>query len=127
MLSRPTGGSCCPDDRLEEWTIAPRDELRVVWRSLAGIRADLLAARGDQVQATAQLARILALEPWDEATHRRLMESHLAAGRRDAALDQYRTCREALRRELGVDPGPETEAVARRILEEPGRIGVGGR
>jgi DNA-binding SARP family transcriptional activator len=112
------GGELLPDDRLEEWTIVPRDELRMLWRSLAGIRADLLAARGDEAQAMAQLVQILAHEPWDEAAHRRLMESHLAAGRRDAALDQYRTCREALRRELGVEPGPETEAVARRILED---------
>jgi DNA-binding SARP family transcriptional activator/tetratricopeptide (TPR) repeat protein len=111
------GGELLPDDRLEEWTASARDELAMLWRSLAGMRADLLAARGDEAQAIAQLAQIVAREPWDEAAGRKLMELHLAAGRRDAALDQYRSCREALRKELGVEPGPETEAVARRILE----------
>ena len=106
------GGELLPDDRLEEWTTVPRDELRMLWRSLAGIRADLLAAQGADALAVAQLGEILAREPWDEAAHRRLMELHLEAGRRDAALEQYRTCREALRNELGVEPGPETEAVA---------------
>ena len=116
------GGQLLPDDKLEEWTMAPRDELHQRWRSLVGAQADLLATRGDQAAAMASWARILEREPWDEIAHRRLMEGHLAAGRRDAALRQYHACRQILARELGVEPDPDTEAIARRILE--GQIAV---
>jgi predicted ATPase len=40
-----------------------------------------------------------------------------ARGERAAALAQYAACRDILERELGVEPGPETEALAERIRE----------
>ncbi len=111
------GGPLLPDDRLEEWTMGPHDELQQLWRSLAGAQASLLATLGDQEAAMAGWSQILEHEPSDEIAHRRLMEGYLAAGRRDAALRQYHACRQMLMRELGVEPEPETETLARRILE----------
>ena len=40
------------------------------------------------------------------------MRLHLAAGRREAALAQYKRCRELLQRELGLAPMAATEALA---------------
>jgi hypothetical protein len=43
------------------------------------------------------------------------MRLHAGAGHRDRALRQYQQCRDALRRELEVDPSDETEELRRQI------------
>jgi DNA-binding SARP family transcriptional activator len=42
------------------------------------------------------------------------MGYYAAAGWRDRAVQQYRRCATALQRELGIDPGPETQKLYRR-------------
>jgi DNA-binding SARP family transcriptional activator/glutamine cyclotransferase len=59
----------------------------------------------------------VALEPFRESAHRRLMEAHDAAGNRAEALRVYERCRRLLAEELGAYPSSETEAVYRRLLE----------
>ncbi len=53
--------------------------------------------------------RALRLDPAREQNHQGLMAALLATGRRDEALRQYEACKETLRRELDVNPLPETE------------------
>ncbi len=68
-------------------------------------------------------ARWVAHDPLNEAAHRRLMQLHLAAGNRAAALQAYAMCRALLQRELKAEPAPETQALAKRIRSqtEPAR------
>jgi tetratricopeptide (TPR) repeat protein len=54
-----------------------------------------------------------------EAVHRALMRLYVRQGRRAAALAQYRMCREVLRRDLGVEPEAETEALYRELVHQP--------
>jgi len=63
--------------------------------------------------------RLLALDPAQEAVHRDLMRLFERQGRRGDALRQYRLCVDALQRELGVEPQPET----RRLYQEIVRSG----
>jgi DNA-binding SARP family transcriptional activator len=63
-------------------------------------------------------ARILQLDRASERTHRRLMQVYYAAGDRTSALRQYGRCAEALREELGVEPGRRTQALYRRIRDD---------
>jgi predicted ATPase/DNA-binding SARP family transcriptional activator len=99
----------------EEWVLAAREH----WRRLAtdGFThlSDALLDRRDYAQAAAALNRLLALEPWNEEAHRRLMIAYSRMGDFNAALAQYQTCVRRLRQELEVPPMPETEALRERI------------
>ncbi len=59
--------------------------------------------------------RLVALDPFREASHRLLMEALAAAGERDQALRQYETLRETLDRGLDAKPSRESEALRERI------------
>ncbi len=76
-----------------------------------------LAARGETARAIEHARRRLALDPLNEAAHRRLIELYGASGDRAAALAQYRECVRTLHRELGVTPMEETTAVYHAVRE----------
>jgi len=99
----------------DEWLAARREHLRqLAWRALDGLATDSVE-RGPHNASIDYLTRLLALDPWHEDAHRRLMRALLAAGRRNAALLQYEQCRQLLADELGVEPEPETTAFYERI------------
>jgi hypothetical protein len=56
------------------------------------------------------------IEPWNEAGHRLLIGALESSGQRGEATRQYRRCRETLKRELGIEPDPETEELAARLF-----------
>jgi predicted ATPase len=60
--------------------------------------------------------RLLVLDPLQEAVHRALMGMYARHGRRDAALRQYQSCVETLRRELSVEPEAETRQLYQEVL-----------
>lgn len=60
-------------------------------------------------------ARLLAITPWSEEGHRRMMLVLAASGRRSEALKQFEKCRQVLAEEFGVEPGAETQALWQRI------------
>lgn len=62
--------------------------------------------RGRPGQALATAFVALCTDPLRESTHRLLVGIHLAEGNVEAALRQYRLCRDALSNELGVQPSP---------------------
>jgi DNA-binding SARP family transcriptional activator len=59
--------------------------------------------------------RLLTLDSLQEDVHRELMRCYVASGQRPKALAHYELCREALRRELGIEPMPETRQLYQRI------------
>jgi DNA-binding SARP family transcriptional activator/predicted ATPase len=62
--------------------------------------------------------RLLELELWREDAHRQLMLLYALNGQRSAALAQYKSCREILFEELGVDPAKETTILYQQILND---------
>lgn len=105
------------DAPYEEWLLVERQRLH----DLALRAFDQLLAYQQQGQASEPIAqtaqRLLKLEPADEAAHRALMRLYMDQGRRSAALRQYQECHGALKRDLNVEPGTETEQLYREILE----------
>ena len=80
------------------------------------LRLALLRSRaGDAARAIAAAQRLLSLDPLREDGHRILMELYAAEGRQSDALRQFASCREIMRRELGVEPDRETLALVERI------------
>ncbi len=62
------------------------------------------------------LQRVIALNPYREQPHRRLMALHLRNGDRAAAIAQYETLAALLADEIGVEPAAETQALYRRAM-----------
>ncbi len=88
----------------EEWRRLKQEVLHV--QALAALEqlATAYEARGNHELAHAYALRQLELEPWREEAHRRIMRSLVYGGQRNAALVQYRTCRQVLMKELGIEP-----------------------
>jgi len=99
----------------EEWALFRRERLRSLGLdALAGL-AEAALETADYAQATADLRRLLALDPWREAAHRALMRALAATGDRAAALAQFERCRQTLRDDLSVEPAPATVALYEQI------------
>jgi DNA-binding SARP family transcriptional activator len=101
----------------EEWLLLKREQFH---RQALDIMQQLTAFHepsGAYELAAASARRYLALEPWDEGGHRRLMRILALNGKRGAALAQYETCRRLLGSELGVDPEDETIRLYERIRD----------
>src|SRR5262245_29584711 len=70
-------------------------------------------------EAVATAERLLRADPLQEAVHRMLIRLYDRQGRRADAIRQYRACADLLRRELGTEPEPATDAAYRALV--PGR------
>jgi DNA-binding SARP family transcriptional activator len=123
-------GFTLPDSLdFDEWqrhqTERLRDELASVLERLAAGHG----SRDDYEPAVAYARRCLELDPLRERAHQQLMELYARAGRRSAALRQYRACMRVLEQELDVPPSAETTALYDRIRSErtrpaPAQVGA---
>jgi TolB-like protein/DNA-binding SARP family transcriptional activator len=104
-------GVSLPDKGFSDWLLVEQTRLHDLCVSVLARLADCQS--GDAAIGTTQ--RLLQLDPTREEAHRRLMRLHAKQGDRAQALRQYRICRDALRRELGVDPESETEQLRSNI------------
>lgn len=109
-------GPLFEDEPYEEWIVTMRRALAADHLAMLTDLGESLAALGARQESAEALRAVLAIEPEREDVHRRLMELHAAEGRGYLALRQFEACRDALRRSLGVEPGPETHAARERIL-----------
>ncbi len=74
--------------------------------------------QGEFLAAIEYAHRWLELDILNEAAHRQLMQLHAWAGKRNAALQQYRECVRILDNELGVAPLEETTQLYEAIKEQ---------
>ncbi|MFP5513184.1 MAG: BTAD domain-containing putative transcriptional regulator [Alphaproteobacteria bacterium] len=118
------GGTLLPDAEtsrqgFDDWLAGERARFD---RLAAGIFARLTAlceAEGDWDGVASTAERWLALDPACEEAHRALMRLHARNGRRSDAVQQYRTCAEAVRRCLDADPEEETVELLHGIRDRP--------
>ncbi|CAN5755283.1 hypothetical protein BH20ACT12_BH20ACT12_02370 [soil metagenome] len=102
----------------EYWAGVERER----WRRRAEAVFDRLS--GLQLEAGEVEGAIVTAERWaghaplSESAYRRLMEVRFAAGDKAGALRAYEASRQALKESLGIEPEPETEALAARIRVE---------
>jgi predicted ATPase/DNA-binding SARP family transcriptional activator len=98
-----------------EWAFAESEELR---RELADALTMLVEGHCELNQTESAIPyarRLITLDPLNESAHRQLMEVYMQAGQHSAALKQYQTCEQIMRKELGLDPQPETRALSKKI------------
>lgn len=94
-LADSVHGELLPGSLYEEWTIQPRRHFRET-------RLELLREAGEW-------ARVIELDPVDEAAYQELMREALADGTRSVVIRRYAQVRDALASELGVRPDATTE------------------
>ena len=105
----------------EDWALRERERLRMLYLDSLG-RLLRHYSDSDAVQPALDCGRrILELDPLREEIHREIIRLHLRGGHRALALQQYRTCRDLLAQELGVEPLEETQALCGPILSGPTR------
>lgn len=103
------------DEAFEEWLAHER-------RSYAARMTEnfeRIAARETGAARLAAARRLLAIDPLREASHRSLISALLEAGETALALKQLEDCRAILKRELGVAPSAETEALLQDPAQSP--------
>jgi DNA-binding SARP family transcriptional activator/tetratricopeptide (TPR) repeat protein len=104
----------------DEWLVPTRERLR---RAAVKTMTSLLErqlASGARESAMATAARLLSVDPLQEAGHRALIRLYAAEGRRGDAIRQYHTCADLLRRELQTAPEPTTVQLYQQLLPELG-------
>jgi len=97
-------GELLPQDRYEGWVEQRRAELRALYLSLLVELAELYEEQAEHKPAIEALGEVVAEEPTNEVSHAGLMRLYALSGRRREVLGQYERLREALYRELGIEP-----------------------
>lgn len=105
----PDGGG------FDDWLARQRALLARRWADAVGRDAARLERQGDLRAALARVLELIAHEPLAESHHVQAMRLHEALGERAAALALHEALRQRLRRELDLEPLPETEALAERL------------
>jgi TolB-like protein len=108
------------EPEFEDWLRDARERLRGIACATIDRLTDTLIAEDKEDEAIKVLGRRLAMDSACEPAHRTLMDLLARKGRRSDALRQYRTCVDALKRELGAEPSPETRAAYETILKAGG-------
>jgi len=115
----------CPD--FADWLQAEREHLSGLWREALESEARRLEGEGEFRKALALALRLAEADPFSEEHLRRVMRLYYLRGDRGAAMSAYHHGRERLKRELGVDPLPETQALVQVIERGAVLPGAGGR
>lgn len=109
-------GDLLPEDRYEDWAVGRREELQSLYLRLLLDLARSQERRGDPAAAAELLREVVARDPAHEEAQVALMRVHVQTGHRHQALRQFRQLREALRRELDVEPDPTTQQLYDQIV-----------
>ena len=101
-------GDLLIEDPYENWTTERSEDLRALRQDLLARLASLYEGEGEYQRSIERLKEIVTLERSNEGAHRQLMQLYALMGNRQQAIHHYQQCCEHLRREIGVEPEPET-------------------
>ena len=110
-----TGFSLKDASGFNEWAFAKSEELKSQLSHALVVLSENHCSLGQAKQAIPYARRLITLDPLNEASHRQLMLIYMQADQPSAALKQYQACEQILRKELGIDPQPETRDLYKKI------------
>ena len=98
-----------------EWALAKAESLRHEFSSILQTLVEEYSALDRFSSAVPYAQRLVELDPFHEAAHRKLMELYVLTDQQTTAIQQYRSLEKFLRKELNLDPQPETRQLYKRI------------
>lgn len=102
----------------EEWIIPRREVLRQAYQEALHQLVNLLEQNGDFRAAARYAQSIIQHDPLNETAYVLSMRLQALSGNRAGVRRVYEQCVAALRRELGVEPGPATQAAYEQLLRQ---------
>lgn len=102
----------------EDWLSAERLHWSGVAMSALLAHGANVLARGDEAGAQNAARRALSIDPFSDGAIRLLMEAAAVRGERASALGVYEEYARRLELELGIEPEPDTAALAERVQRE---------
>ena len=119
------GAAHAHSPEFDAWLAQQRERRTARTRATLVELADMAERSHDHADASSHAQELLALEPFSEAAHRRVMRLHYLRGDRAAALLAFDRCEQVLKNEVGARPSADTLALLATI--ELGRVvqGVG--
>jgi DNA-binding SARP family transcriptional activator len=109
------------------WLATQQQRCAVLRREAFEHLAEEAEQAGDWRKAFGYAGQLLALDETDESATRCVMRLSYLLGDRSAALKTYEQCRRVLRKDLGVSPVPETEALADIIRKSAAEASAASR
>ncbi|HLM56482.1 MAG TPA: BTAD domain-containing putative transcriptional regulator [Pyrinomonadaceae bacterium] len=100
----------------DEWVEEQRSYYREQYLRLLELLASHAQKAEDWSRSLSLAQRILREDPFREDVHCHVMRAHAAQGNRVAVREQYDALRKLLRKELGVEPAPETQKVYKQLV-----------
>ncbi len=101
----------------DDWILEANESLRLQYLQVAHRACQQLVQRQDFEQALPLAERLVQEEPFDEQILRTLMRVYQVLGRRGAALAVYERFTAQVADELGIEPEPDTQALAQAIRD----------
>jgi DNA-binding SARP family transcriptional activator len=98
-----------------DWVVSKAATLRHEFASALELLVEDYSALHQAQSAIPHAQRLIELDPLDEAAHRRLMQLYALTDQQAAAIQQYRALEALLRKELNLDPQPETRQLYKEI------------
>jgi DNA-binding SARP family transcriptional activator len=104
----------------DNWAIRQRERFRIIYLDTLTWLVHYYKGQRQYEISLGYARKILEVDPLREEIHREVMRLYIESGLRPQALRQFETCREVLKRELGIIPMEETQQLYRLILAEEG-------
>jgi DNA-binding SARP family transcriptional activator len=98
-------------DWYDDWVVVEREQLRQLCLRALESYAERLFAAGTYERAADSAFAAVRSDPLRESAHRLLIRVHLAEGNWSDAVHQYRLYAKLLRKQLGLRPSPQIEAL----------------
>ncbi|PZA08239.1 MULTISPECIES: BTAD domain-containing putative transcriptional regulator [unclassified Meiothermus] len=100
-----------------DWLLPEQERWQGLYREAMLGWARSREAAGAYHEAIEIYRRLLEADPYQEQEQQAVIRLYALLGETPAALRQYEGYREVLRREFGVEPSPETQALYRRLRQ----------
>ena len=101
-----------------EWLQVQRSKLRDVFVGTVSSRLDSPTSEDDAMSLRIGGRRLIEVDPYNESAHRALMRMYAEESAPVRVRDLYRTLKQRLRIDLGVDPDPATTELYRALLPD---------
>jgi len=103
------------DSEWNEWLTLERENLRSKMARILVNLIDRYSAESRPDELIAAGRKLVEIDPYREEGHRALMQGYAENDQKALALKQYGHCHDLLKRELGIEPTHETQAMLYQI------------